>query len=162
MARAKRENKSFIIITSDIDYIQAFDILKYRLENHMWGLHKNTRGKLKIYSGCNLIFYLAGRKKLAQHLVATAKIKAISHSFSRSDLNLYTFNLSYCTQIPEIKILLEQIEYFKSPIYIKDHTKNLELFPKKPFFKWGVYLQGGIKQISLKDYNYIVIIGSER
>ena len=37
----------------------------------------------------------------------TAKIKAISHSFSRRDLNLYTFNLSYCTHIPETKILLE-------------------------------------------------------
>ena len=107
MDQANRKTKSFIIVTSDIDNIQAFDILKYRLDNHMWGLYKNTRGQFQIYSGCNLIFYLAGEKKLAQHLVATAKIKAISHSFSRRDLNLYTFNLSYCTHIPETKILLE-------------------------------------------------------
>jgi hypothetical protein len=130
----------------------ALKILRYRLSNKIWGMNKRTWHRNEIKKDDNVIFYVAGRGVMHGNIMARAVIKDVKY-YSRVYNSTYS-NDSFSVEIPEKIIILGGVEYFKKNVNLKSLLGKISFLPLKK--KWGIYLQGGARKISNKDFELIL------
>lgn len=132
----------FCLITSDQNDQNAYEVLKSRLDNLEWSLYKFTQNKEIIKENDELIFYIAGKRKMSQHFVAKATIDKMHKTLDEND------------KILEVKLKLKNIAFFDNPVLIDVIKNNLDFIKHK--HNLGLNLQGGCKLLSKEDYDLIL------
>jgi hypothetical protein len=99
--------------------------------------------------GRKLLFYAAGEGKLAQHILASGRLKSITGAKPDCSDDLA------CDPVKVKTILnLEDIRLFANPFNLKRNRLNLNSLTHKGYF-WYTSLQGGCTPISLTDWDFI-------
>jgi len=132
----------FCLITSDQDTSSAYESLKVRLKNSEWTLYKNTMNKEKVEENDQLIFYTAGKYKMAQYFVAKATVGKTEKIKDDNE------------KILQMNLELKNIELFENPVLIDLVKNQLEFIKHKN--NLGLNLQGGCKVLTEKDYKLIL------
>lgn len=117
-----------------------------------WPLFKNTPCRKMISPGSHVLIYLAGTEKDCQHVIASACIASITQWNHREHQSKYPLILD---GEPEQVLTFKDVIIFQSPISIRANFSKLDLIPKKNLSKWGSAMMGGMKAISVTDYNIL-------
>ena len=137
-----------ILITSD-GKKGGYQIYKDRISENMWPIYRSTPQLLNVIEGRKVIFYIAGKDEFAQHFIASAEIEKLIHNKDlQSDPN-QEFRQVICY------IKFKELKFFKKPLNIKDHIKNLSFIEEKKRNIYGLYFQGGICKINKQSFDYI-------
>lgn len=132
---------------------RSLEEFRTRIGQRHWGLYKSTKNRKIIQDGDAVVFYLAGeggQKFLGtaaverEPFIITPRLKAKSPSLSGFD---YAIRLS-------------NIELYKTPVRIREVLPRLEFIRNKQYY--GVYLQGGVKQIGESDFAVLEEYGGRR
>jgi len=118
-----------------------------RLDEKKYPLYTKTPHLHRIQSNDEVVFYLAGKKDKAQNFLAEAIISSVETS---SELLIDPDKERY---VVEKYLILDKIKIFKAPVHIKSIITKLDFIINKS--NYGVYLMGGVKKISEKDFNLI-------
>ncbi|MEA1981853.1 MAG: endonuclease NucS [candidate division Zixibacteria bacterium] len=130
------------------DKIAADEIFKIRMQDKFWGVGEKTPNRKNLEKDDVVIFYVG-----IPSMVLSGEAVLASESFKLDieQKNKYCHKQSYLTT--DYGVFLEKIQIWSKPIEIKPIIENLNFIDNKEF--WFAYLQGGIRQISEKDYNII-------
>jgi hypothetical protein len=161
MKKIARQFKHAIFTVAEIEkhpsgFVPAFNVLKYRLDNKIWALYQRTQLRTNLQNGVKVIFYVSGTKIHNGCFVAQSTIEKIYPSFPSQDLDKFVDKAEWYYTDPYQKIDLSDIKWFDNFVEVKSIRDQLELFSNAKPKKWGIYLQGGIIPITLKDYNAIL------
>jgi predicted RNA-binding protein len=137
----------YVLGTSDSSTKNAYSILMKRLDEKKYPLYTRTPHLNRIQSNDVAVFYLAGKKDKAQNFLGEAIISSIETS---SELLIDPDKERY---VVEKYLILDKIKIFKTPVHIKSIITKLDFIINKS--NYGVYLMGGVKKISEKDFNLI-------
>jgi len=137
----------YVLGTSDSGTKNAYSILMKRLDEKKYPLYTRTPHLNRIQSNDEVVFYLAGKKDNAQNFLAEAIISSVETS---SELLIDPDKERY---VVEKYLILDKIKIFKAPVHIKSIITKLDFIINKS--NYGVYLMGGVKKISEKDYKLI-------
>jgi predicted RNA-binding protein len=137
----------YVLGTSDSSTKNAYSILMKRLDEKKYPLYTRTPHLNRIQSNDVAVFYLAGKKDKAQNFLGEAIISSIETS---SELLIDPDKERY---VVEKYLILDKIKIFKAPVHIKSIITKLDFIINKS--NYGVYLMGGVKKISEKDFNLI-------
>tara|TARA_B100000315_G_scaffold252638_1_gene289821 strand:+ start:983 stop:1468 length:486 start_codon:yes stop_codon:yes gene_type:complete len=151
---------NYLIATvSDIDSnygrVQAYQILKYRLNNSIWGLYGKTRNKALVTTKSKMIFYVAGYGIHSQTFAAEAEVEKHFDVFPRRDIDRFVNVNKWLYEIPVNKLKLNNIILYKNPMKIHNYFNSLDYFHNKDITKWWCSLQGGIRPITKHDFSII-------
>jgi len=122
-------------------------ISSYRLLNKIYPIYDGTRLQSFLKPNDKFIFYLAGKLKSKTNMfVAHGEIEdiVVNNFYSEDDLHIS----SPIGKVIKLKSIVEG-----KNLSIYDVKDNLSFVTKKK--KWGSSMQGGIIQITEKDYNLI-------
>jgi len=159
MKNSKNKHCHFIAVVSDMEAqfgaLPAIRVLKYRLNNHVWGLNEGTHNKQDLLGDSRLVFYLGGRHLHSQSFVATALVDKVHNNFPRFELPKFVDESKWYYTIPSQKVDLKNIEWFENPLKIKDVLAKMAYFKHKDQNKWWFSLQGGLRKIAKSDYDLI-------
>lgn len=124
-----KESGYFIFVFNDTD--AEWD---KRIKSKKWPVFAKTQFIDKLKKDDNIVFYRGGAEK---HIfLGTAKVVKLEDS-------------------KEDKfVLIDSIDVWKNPVHIKKIYDRLELIRNKAVY--GVYLAGGVKKLSQKDFNVLV------
>jgi hypothetical protein len=137
-----------ILVTSD-GRKNAYNICKERISENLWPIYKGTPQLLNLDKNKKVLFYIAGRDEFSQHFIGSATIdRIIDDIHSNSDPN-QEFRQVICY------IKFKELKFFKKPLNIKDHIKNLSFIEEKKRNIYGLYFQGGICKINKQSFDYI-------
>ena len=137
----------YVLGTSDSSTKNAYSILMKRLDEKKYPLYTRTPHLNRIQSNDVAVFYLAGKKDKAQNFLGEAIISSVETS---SELLIDPDKERY---VVEKYLILDKIKIFKTPVHIKSIITKLDFIINKS--NYGVYLMGGVKKISEKDYKLI-------
>ena len=137
----------YVLGTSDSGTKNAYSILMKRLDEKKYPLYTRTPHLNRIQSNDEVVFYLAGKKDKAQNFLGEAIISSVQTS---SELLIDPDKERY---VVEKYLILDKIKIFKAPVHIKSIITKLDFIINKS--NYGVYLMGGVKKISEKDFNLI-------
>lgn len=145
----------FLIISSRFDngFTEAYtanDIAIKRLEIKRWPLYKNTPHRKKISINDNALIYISGNGINSQCFIADVRICGITDS-----KHVIQEESQFSSEPPISVLLLDSINIFKRPVYIRSILNTLDFIPKSTI-KWGCVMQRGLKIISDKDYTSIL------
>jgi hypothetical protein len=123
----------------------AVQIVAERLHERSWPINARTRYRAELISGRTVFFYVGGRKRLAQHLVASATIAAATpgSAFPQSLCKPYRLRQ------PAVTLQLDNIREF-DPIDIHGLLGVLS-FTAGAGGHWSFALQGGCVPLLSKD-----------
>ena len=129
-----------VLVTNDTEDNIAYDVLKIRLNDKLWPIYIRTPFKKKLVVNYKVLFYVAGKNKMKQNIVASSIISDINYDFDDKKI--------FC----ELK--LEEINFFKNPVDIKLVAQKLDFIKNKYFY--GLSFVGGCNIIEKKDYDSII------
>lgn len=142
------QNDLYILICSDAECIDndlraAERVAKTRLKRGLWPLYRGTRNRKVLDKGDICLIYLAGGKKWAQHLYATAVVarKRDRKRFETIDSE------DLLMDAPDQVLELEDIFLIK-PLSIRAFLGKLSFLKSS---KWGASFQGGCRRVNLED-----------
>ena len=134
-------------LDSDGNKVSGREVFDFLMEKRAWGLHPTTQHRAVLQDGDQIIFYLAGPNGGflgSAVLASSAYLDKSGESdkwwFNRSEVN-YRVDLrdvDKWDRVKPIQPLLQNLGFIKK-------TKN-----------WGVYLQGGVRKITLDDRKTIL------
>ena len=130
--------------------IDPYDELSKRLNNNFWYIYRSTKYAEEISKNDKVLFYASGLKN--KKIYGSAKI------FSKEKVLKKVYK-TFTSDIPIYCLNFTELTNFKIPKPMIDKLPNTEFFKKskkKNISKWGVYLMGGVRKISKKDYDYLV------
>ena len=146
----------FLLICSDTEKVEgeesAYNITRNRLDKGLWPIYKGTRNRRVIHEGDKCLFYLAGRKEYAQHVIASGDVKSIEKWDIRKGA---IDNEDVLSNIPEQVLHIINVEIF-DPIPIRSLLNRLSFINKNQPHGWGGALQGGCKKINYHDYKLLL------
>ena len=129
--------------------IDPYDELKKRLNENFWYLYKNTKYAEEISKNDKVLFYASGlkNKKIfgSAKVAFKEKVLKIKHKTYTSNTPIYCLNFSEIVNFKDPKLMVKKI--VKTDFFKKSEKKNLS--------KWGVYLMGGVRKITIDDYNLL-------
>lgn len=133
-------------LSSDGKKVPGREVYDFLMEKKAWGLHPTTQHRTTIKEGDLIIFYLSGQ---GGGFVGTATLSSVSYVDKTGESDDWWFNkseINYRVDITEIDRWekIKPIQPILSGLSFVKKTKN-----------WGVYLQGGIRKISVDDYKVI-------
>ena len=123
-------------------------VLNQRLADHFWGLGLKTPNRTKLNKGDEVVFY-----KGIPSMTIAASATLASNSFKLSEDQKDEFGHGKVFYKPEFGVLLENVHLWDYAHDMKDLIPNLSFIENKDH--WGVYFQGGVRQISIDDYRII-------
>ena len=92
-----------VSVTNDTEDNIAYDVLKIRLNDKLWPIYIRTPFKKKLVVNYKVLFYVAGKNKLKQNIVASSIISDINYDFDDKkifcELKLEEINFNYLHQI---------------------------------------------------------------
>lgn len=146
----------YLLIANDIDIgtarLSARDLCMSRVTKSAWPLNRRTANRANLKAGDHVIFYLAGPKAGVFVGTATLSSAAFVPSSSRKQ-ELLVPDDEYLGS--EFFVTFEETEIFRLPVQVRNIISQLEFFTGDGR-RWGVKLQGGLKEISAKDYTIII------
>ncbi|MDA9763658.1 EVE domain-containing protein [Gammaproteobacteria bacterium] len=148
------KNESYYILVNS-DGFNDFDkrvdanlIADFRIKNKAYPMNKGTFFKDRIKNNDNFIFYIAGQSKHKHSIYAYGKIGKTLPSGSYDEEDIHIGNPISKT------VQLKSCQKFKNIRLLKEIKEDLAFIKDKRF--WGRYLQGGVTQLSQKDFEIIL------
>jgi len=131
--------------------MSARDIAVARLNIGKWPLYEGTRNRRLIQPGDKCLFYLAGRKKDSQHVIASGEVSSIDNwSHSKGSID----DQDLLSDYPEQVINVVNVKFI-TPISIKTNLDKLSFIKPVNHYSWGGALQGGCKKLEESDYKIL-------
>lgn len=140
--------------TPDGVRLNALQAAKALLGAGVWPLWTRTPCKLLVKAGDRVAIYLAGTNNQAVVATATVREKKL---WTASMLRAYPLCLS---GVPEQVLMLGDVVELKAPVRIADHLDRLDFIGANKA-KWGVRLMGGMRSISVDDFQLLTSIGGQ-
>ncbi|MBN1328664.1 MAG: EVE domain-containing protein [Candidatus Heimdallarchaeota archaeon] len=128
---------------------EAEKILKQRMEDGFWGLGEKTPHRRNLEKNDKVIFYIGNPKK---EFAVSASLASKSFSLTNNQKENYSHGLQFYK--PEYGVLLKDIKFLNPTRSIYNLISDLEFIENKQY--WGIYFQGGVKQISEEDFQIII------
>jgi len=138
--------------TPDGKYMEATESAMALLNARIWPLFKQTPCKNRVKPGQKILVYLAGPDADCQQVIASVTIDSIAEWSERQHRKQCPILLE---DIPSLVLNLSDICIFDTPIRVKEHLHHLDLVPQKNPKKWGAALVGGMKTLTLNDYQIL-------
>ncbi|MFX0171787.1 MAG: endonuclease NucS domain-containing protein [Candidatus Hodarchaeota archaeon] len=144
-------NWIFIVTNKKYDNgtLTGEDIYQQRMKDSFWGIGEKTPNRKNLSKGDNVVFYIGAPSKIfaGQATLATPCLQ-----MEEKDKEKYGHNNPYYTS--DFGVLLEDIIIWEQPKSVIDLLPSLSFIENKQF--WGTYFQGGVRQLSVEDYNTIL------
>lgn len=141
---------NWIFIATDRDTPQgttsATDIYSRLMKEGEWGLGERTPNRQRLQNGDRVVFYLG--KPLMQ-FVGTATLNGKPNRWTPEQRQ----RISQLIKIPEAAeygVKLDAIETWATPKDARGLVPALDFIENKAY--WGTYFQGGVRQLSDKDF----------
>lgn len=119
------------------------------LDARMWPLWEGSRNRKSVKSGDEIVVYLSGAGN--QAVIAQATIEKVG-PWDRSVAARYPLTLD---GIPSVVMHLANVCVFGSPKSVVDRLASLS-FIKPGSKKWGVSFMGGVRAVSMQDFQVLV------
>jgi hypothetical protein len=127
----------------------ARQIYNLRMKDGFWGLGEATRNRKNIRAGDQVIFYIGGPERA---FGGTARLASDSFELTAEEQSQLSHGTVFFTA--KYGVRLDAVEAWEQSRPVAALVSSLK-FVKNPE-QWGVYLQGGIRQIEEIDYSAIV------
>ena len=138
---------AFWIFVYNGDEKYGHSSFKTRIRDSHWGLYKFTQNRTKVQEADNILFYKAGQG--GQRFLGTANVETLPFSVTKLLVAKYPSlaGFDYCMKLMNLDI-------WQTPVPMRNVAEKLHFIKNKE--KYGVYLQGGIKSISERDYKTVI------
>jgi len=133
---------------SGTEEYSANHIYRRRMQDGFWGLGEKTRNRTSVQKGDRVVFYLAS--PLCSY-VGTAVLASDCAQPSDEEQRKLRHNGAFHAVYG---VWLESIDEFREPRSMRDLAYDLD-FVKNKTIKWGNYLQGGIRSVGGRDFDFI-------
>ena len=153
----------FIMITADPELMDldcsrskkgcAYDLINLRLKLGIWELFSRTKFQRHIKTGDRLCFYVAGTKKLAGHIIATATVAGEAR---KSEIQ--PIHEEYILNAPHRILALNSIVYLEHSPNLREEFFTLQMSEGVSKNKWGAALMGGAKKICKSDWEALGLL----
>jgi hypothetical protein len=138
----------YILVTSDYNEKNAYDIFKNRIKEKKFPLYLRTPNLEIIKKDDEILFYIAGKYTNAQSFVGKSFVEEIEISKEiEVDADKITNEVSRY-------LIFKDIEEFKEIKKIKLILNELNFIINKKYY--GAYLLGGVIKISDNDFKKIL------
>ena len=124
-------NYWLFVIKADIS------VFKERIEANKWPIYDKTSFRKNLEVGDYIIFYMAGYHE-GQKFLGNARIAELPSKIKGT----LTYNLS-----------IKDADVWPERPSIRDYLTKLSFI--KNDFNWGIYLQGGVKRLTKKEYSML-------
>lgn len=124
------------------------DILNLRFKDRFWGLGESTPNRKLVKKGDQVVFYLGIPIK---SFTAGAVLASDAFQLDASQKQKYSHDLEYFTA--DYGVLLEDLRSWENGVAVDEVVSALSFIKNKE--NWGVYFQGGIRQIPPEDFGVI-------
>jgi len=127
----------------------AREIFEQRMLDKFWGLGERTPNRNSLRKGDKVVFYLGTPEKIfAGTAILTSNVykPTSEESIGLSHNNNPLFDYDYGVQLDDINV-------WETPRYVPDLIEDLSFIENIQY--WGSYFQGGIRGISVEDYQTI-------
>jgi predicted RNA-binding protein len=112
-----------------------------------WPLWDRTPNSKKVKNGDKVVIYAGSG---ACEVLAVAKVEVVDENVSGL-MRDYPLSID---GVPGKLLKLLQVERLSKPVKVKEHLDSLDLCPSNKE-KWGVALMGGMRKLSLNDFNIL-------
>jgi hypothetical protein len=130
--------------------VPAVMLVKHRLENKQWALHRYSRNRMSIRDGDKLLFYVGGNREYSGSIYGAACVCNLIKPQRRFTID----PPNVCFEPPDSIIEFKDVFVFCRSIPFKQMLPELQCRPKN-LVKWGSILCGGSLSISKSDYDYL-------
>lgn len=130
---------------TDIGKLTSRDIYTLRMEDKFWGLGERTPNRKALSKGDKAVFYV-GNPEMS--FAGTASLDSASYELTKKETERFGHENDFF--ISKYGVGLETIEIWDEPHLVKILIPDLSFIENKDY--WGTYFQGGVRQISEKDY----------
>jgi hypothetical protein len=124
------------------------DILSQRAQDKFWGLGEKTPNRRTLKKGDEIVFYVGNPKKV---FAATATLASDSVKTSEEEKEKLSHGKPFYRA--EYGVRLENIQMWSNPRSAEELVPHLDFIENKP--SWFAYFQGGVRQVSEKDFRTI-------
>jgi hypothetical protein len=134
---------------SDGRTFPAEEIFQQRMKDEFWGLGERTPNRKNVQKGDRIVFYLGNPEKC---FAGTANLGSASFALSPDEQD----RLAHSTELfrTPYGVRLEEICIWDQVRTVENLLVGLDFIQNKEF--WGTYFQGGVRQISEKDFTTIL------
>lgn len=132
--------------------MSATESAKALLNAGFWPLFRQTPCKNLVKPGQHILIYLAGNEKDCQQVIAAVTIESIEQWSDKKHKMGCPIMLD---DIPSLVLNFSDAKIFDQPVKIKERLHALDLVPKANPKKWGAALMGGMKTLTLNDYEVL-------
>lgn len=129
--------------------IRPEEVYAQRMKDLFWGIGEKTPNRKNLSKGDGVVYYLGMPKKV---FVGTATLSSSSFQLDSTQKQKYGHGRKFFTS--EYGVLVDDINIWSNPRAIEDLVPKLEFIENKEY--WFAYFQGGVRQISEKDFNTII------
>jgi hypothetical protein len=141
----------FIVSNQNTDQgpLTGRQIYETRMGDRFWGLGPRTPNRRHLKKGDSVLFYV-GMPEGA--FAGTARLASDSYELGKAERRALSRGSSFFS--PQYGVQLEEIDIWERPKSVKLLAPHLS-FIENPN-QWGLYLQGGIRQIEGTDFEFAV------
>lgn len=125
------------------------EIFKQRMKDAFWGIGWNTPNRKNLTKGDGIIYYIGLPKKV---FAGTAILASSCFTLDDSQKKKYGHEKQFYTT--DYGVLLEEIDIWHNPKGVEELVPKLNFIENKEF--WFSYFQGGVRQITKKDFETII------
>lgn len=133
---------------TEVGLLAADEVLKQRLGDKFWGLGERTPNRRSLQKGDKIVFYVG-----SPFATFTASATLASDSFTLSEKQKDSYDHGKLIYRSDYGVILDDVQYWETPRLVKDLIPSLKFIENK--IKWGVYFQGGVRQLSEDDFRTI-------
>lgn len=134
---------------SEAESFSGRETYQKRMQDAFWGLGERTPNRRKVRRGDQVVFYIA---RPESSFVGAATLASDSIELTPDQRARLSHGSEFFTT--QYGVFLEDIRTWDQPRPVAALALELE-FIEDPE-RWGVYLQGGVRQISAKDYETLL------
>jgi len=129
--------------------IPGRSIFQQRMQYKIWDLRTGTKNRKNLKEGDKVIFYIG---KPESSFVGTAELASANFKLDQEQQKKYSLGGEY--DKAEYGIKLRDINIWKTPKKAHEIIHSLSFVVKKK--NWGLYIKGGIRALTDKDFETIV------
>ena len=130
------------------------EILDQRFRDQFWGLGERTPNRKSLEKGDEVVFYLGNPVKA---FCGSARLASDSFQVTEAEQENLAHGMNFYRTPYGVR--LEQTDLWAAARPVDQVLADLEFIENKEF--WMTYFQGGVRQISERDYRAIRLVGRE-
>lgn len=129
----------------------AYDLLLARLDRKRWPIFERTRNRTRFFERAPVAFYVGGTRVHHGEIVAVARIAALRPHRPGGP---HVDPENYLTDPPDLILDLQDLRFLATPVTLRDALQRLRGGDLSKH--WGVYLMGGCRALSQKEWRVLV------